>query len=58
MIPYPHFMEWKPGRRSSVVRRERVAMERPDEYEIRMTEDETLLRSETDGGFFYAETTL
>lgn len=58
MIPYPHFMEWRPGRRSSVVRRERVAMERPDEYEIRMTEDETLLRSATDAGFFYAEKTL
>lgn len=58
MLPYPHLIDLKEGRRSSLVCRELTGMDRPDEYEIVMTEEKTLIRSGSESGFFYAAKTL
>ena len=59
LFPYPQSVELKTGSRGTGVRRESApGLIRPDEYEIVMTEDGTLIRSASDSGFFYAEKTL
>ena len=59
LFPYPQSVELKTGIRGGAVRRESAPeLVRPDEYEIVMKEDETLIRSASASGFFYAEKTL
>ena len=56
LFPYPQSVELKTGIRGGTVRRESApGLVRPDEYEIVMKEDETLIRSASASGFFYAE---